>query len=149
MATISPLVLADHDDWVPLWRDYLRFYESELPDEVTAIAFSRLVERDGMYGALARDHHDRAVGLVHWTTHSSTWDPGGYCYLEDLLVAPEVRGGGVGQALIAHVRDWAGAAGCGKVYWLTQETNAVARAMYDRVAQLSGFVHYEIPISGA
>jgi GNAT superfamily N-acetyltransferase len=149
MTTISSLVLADHDDWIPLWQDYLTFYESELSDEVTAISFSRLAERDGMYAAIARDDLGRAVGFVHWTTHSSTWNPAGYCYLEDLFVDPHVRGGGVGQALIAHVHEWADSAGCGKVYWLTQETNTVARALYDRVAQSTGFVHYEIPISGA
>jgi len=149
MTSISSLVLADHDDWIPLWQDYLTFYESELSDEVTVISFSRLTERNGMYAAIARDHQGSAVGFVHWTTHRSTWNPAGYCYLEDLFVAPDVRGGGVGQALIAHVHDWAVAAGCGKVYWLTQETNAVARGLYDRVAESTGFVHYEIPISGA
>jgi GNAT superfamily N-acetyltransferase len=149
MLTVSSLVAADHDAWIPLWRDYLRFYDSELPSEVTAISFSRLAERDGMYAAIARDDHDRAVGFVHWTTHSSTWNPAGYCYLEDLFVSPQARGGGIGRVLIRHVRDWADDAGCGKVYWLTQETNAVARAMYDLVARSSGFVHYEIPIRGA
>ena len=149
MTTISPLVPADHDEWIPLWRDYLTFYESELTDEVTATSFSRLAERQGMYAAIARDDHDRAVGFVHWTTHPSTWNHAGYCYLEDLFVSPQARGGGIGQALIGHVRDWADDAGCGKVYWLTQETNTVARAMYDRVAQSTGFMHYEIPIRGA
>jgi GNAT superfamily N-acetyltransferase len=149
MITVSPLVPADHDEWLPLWQDYLTFYETELSSEVTATSFSRLVEQDGMYAAIARDDDDRAVGFVHWTTHASTWNPLGYCYLEDLFVAPQARGGGVGQALIRHVRDWAEEAGCGKVYWLTQESNAVARAMYDRVAQATGFTHYEIPIRGA
>ena len=149
MTTIAPLVPADHDEWIPLWQGYLRFYESELPAEVTASSFARLVERDGMYAAIARDDVGRAVGFVHWTTHASTWNPAGYCYLEDLFVATDVRGGGVGQALIEHVREWAVASGRGKVYWLTQETNAVARSLYDRVAQSTGFVHYEIPISGA
>ena len=149
MATISSLAPADHDDWIPLWRDYLTFYDSELSHEVTAISFSRLVERDGMYAAIARDENDRPVGFVHWTTHSSTWNPAGYCYLEDLFVTPRVRCGGVGKALIRHVRDWADDAGCGKVYWLTQHTNAVARAMYDVVGRSTGFVHYEIPIRGA
>ena len=148
MSTVSSLLLADHDEWVPLWRDYVTFYESELSDDATAVAFSRLVERDGMYAALARDADDRAVGFVHWTTHRSTWNPADYCYLEDLFVAPQARGGGVGQMLIKHVLEWADDAGCGKVYWLTQETNAVARAMYDVVARSTGFVHYEIPIRG-
>lgn len=149
MITVSSLLPADHDEWLPLWQDYLRFYETELSSEVTATSFARLTRRDGMYAAIARDDHDRAVGLVHWATHASTWDPLGYCYLEDLFVSPQARGGGVGQALIRHVRDWAEKAGCGKVYWLTQETNAVARAMYDRVATSTGFTHYEIPLGGA
>ncbi len=149
MITVSPLAPADHDEWLPLWADYLTFYESELSPEVTAISFRRLVERDGMWAAIARDDHDHAVGFVHWTTHASTWNPLGYCYLEDLFVSSQARRGGVGRALIRHVRDWAEEAGCGKVYWLTQETNAVARAMYDRVATSTGFTHYEIPIRGA
>ena len=148
MTTVSTLVPADHDEWIPLWRDYLTFYDSELSDEVTTTSFARLTERDEMYAAIARDDQDHAVGFVHWTTHSSTWNPAGYCYLEDLFVSPQVRGRGIGQALIRHVREWADDAGCGKVYWLTQETNAVARAMYDVVARSTGFVHYEIPIRG-
>jgi len=148
VTTISALVLADHEDWVPLWQDYLTFYESRLSDEVTATSFARLARSDGMYGALARDDEGRAVGFVNWTTHSSTWNTSGYCYLEDLFVAQAARGGGIGQALISHVRDWADEAGYGKVYWLPQGVNVVARALYDRVAQSTGFVHYEIPIRG-
>jgi GNAT superfamily N-acetyltransferase len=148
MSDISALAHSDHHDWLPLWQGYLTFYESTLPDEVTETTFERLTRGEGMYGAIARDDHGRAVGFVNWLTHASTWNPSGYCYLEDLFVAPDVRGGGVGRSLIAHVRDWAEAAGCGKVYWLTQETNTVGRALYDRLAQLTGFVHYEIPIRG-
>lgn len=148
MTTISALSAADLDDWLPLWQGYLTFYESELPDGVTAATFTRLADHDGMYGAVARDDDDCAVGFVHWLPHASTWNPSGYCYLEDLFVASDMRGGGIGRALIEHVRAWADAAGYGKVYWLTQETNAVGRALYDRVAQLTGFVHYEIPIRG-
>jgi GNAT superfamily N-acetyltransferase len=149
MTTIAALTPGDHDDWIPLWQAYLTFYETELPPEVTANSFERLAQRKETYGALARDDDGRPVGLVHWTTHASTWNPAGYCYLEDLFVSPGARGGGVGHALIAHVRDWADSAGNGKVYWLTQETNAVARVLYDRVAEATGFVHYEIALRGA
>lgn len=144
MTTISPLALEDHDAWLPLWRGYLAFYRTELSEAVTASTFARLVAREEMYGALARDDRGRAVGLVHWLPHAATWNPRGYCYLEDLFVAPDVRGGGVGRALISHVRDWARAAGCGKVYWLTQDGNSTARSLYDKVATSTGFVHYEI-----
>ena len=147
MTTIHALTAADRDDWLPLWQAYLTFYESALDDEVTEATFARLVAGEGMHGAIARDDAGAAVGIVNWLPHPSTWSTRGYCYLEDLYVSPDVRRGGVGAALIAHVRDWAQDRDLGKVYWLTQETNTRARSLYDRVAQLTGFVHYQIPIT--
>lgn len=146
MTSIAPLTDVDRDEWLPLWHAYLTFYESELPGDVTGVVFGRLVAGDGVHGVLARDDDGRAIGFVHWLFHPSTWSTGPCCYLEDLFVAPEVRGGGVGRALIAHVKEQATDAGASKVYWLTQETNATARTLYDRVADLTGFVHYEIEL---
>ena len=34
------------------------------------------------------------------------------------------------------------AAGASRVYWHTQENNAAARALYDKVATLTGFLQY-------
>lgn len=144
MTTITPMTAADHDEWVPLWRAYLVFYESELADAVTEDVFTRIVADRDLHGAIARDGGGAAVGFVHWLLHPSTWTTTSYCYLEDLFVVPGARGGGTGRALIAHVREQAAAAGAEKVYWLTQRSNGTARALYDRVATSTGFVHYEI-----
>lgn len=146
MTTIRPLTEADRDRWLPLWHGYLEFYESELEDVVTDVVFQRLVAGDGVHGALACDDDGRVIGFVHWLLHPSTWSIAPYCYLEDLFVAPDVRGGGVGGALIAHVRDAATAAGASRLYWLTQSSNATARRLYDRVATDTGFMHYEIEL---
>jgi len=59
------------------------------------------------------------------------------------------RGSGTGAALIEHVRAWAQGATCSKVYWLTRHDNHTARTLYDRVARHSGFVQYEIDLSGS
>jgi GNAT superfamily N-acetyltransferase len=48
----------------------------------------------------------------------------------------------VGRALIEAVYDAARRAGSSRVYWQTHETNATARMLYDRVAELSGFLVY-------
>jgi GNAT superfamily N-acetyltransferase len=82
------------------------------------------------------------VGIVHYLFHRSTWTIGDYCYLQDLFTAPEARGQGAGRALIEAVYDRAEAAGASRVYWLTQETNATARALYDTVADRPGFIQY-------
>ena len=146
MTTISPLAASDRSEWERLWADYLVFYRSELAPQVTDDVFARLVAADGLNGAIARDDSGRAVGFVHWLFHPSTWSMSGYCYLEDLFVAPAVRGGGVGAALIAHVADAARDAGAEKVYWLTEESNETARRLYDRVAERTGFIHYELAL---
>jgi len=44
--------------------------------------------------------------------------------------------------VIVAVYERAQAAGSPRVYWLTQEGNAVARRLYDRVAERSGFIQY-------
>ena len=146
MTTISPLRASDRSEWGELWEQYLTFYESDLDPAVTEDVFARLVAGDGLHGALARDDDGRAVGFVHWLFHPSTWTTSSYCYLEDLFVAPDVRGGGVGSALIAQVRTAATDAGAHKVYWLTQSGNATARRLYDSLATDTGFVHYQMEL---
>jgi hypothetical protein len=44
--------------------------------------------------------------------------------------------------LIDAVAEAARAAGANNPYWLTHETNTVARRLYDRLAQNQGFLHY-------
>lgn len=145
MTTIAPITADDHDEWRALWDGYLSFYETDLDDETTAATFERLVDDgSGIHGAIARDETGASVGIVHWLTHPATWATTDYCYLEDLFVAPGLRGGGVGRALIEHVRTWAQDHGSAKVYWLTAESNTTARVLYDRVASRSGMIHYQI-----
>jgi len=145
---IRPLAPADHDAWLPLWRGYLDFYESELSDEQTELTWHRLLDPQfPIHGAVAVDDQGRAVGLVHWLTHAATWSATPYVYLEDLFVASDTRGTGAGRALIDHVTEWARAHAAAKVYWLTHETNRTARTLYDRVASHTGFVHYEIGLA--
>ena len=85
---------------------------------------------------------DTLVGIVHYLFHRSTWTIGDYCYLQDLFTAPEARGQGAGRALIEAVYDRAEVAGASRVYWLTQETNATARTLYDTLADRPGFIQY-------
>ncbi|MFS0734321.1 GNAT family N-acetyltransferase [Microbacterium sp. 1P10UB] len=147
MVRIAPIEARDRDEWLLLWKGYLDFYESTIDEETTDSTFARIVDKRGnLHGAIARDDDGRAIGIVHWLTHAATWTRTDYCYLEDLFVSPDARGGGTGAALIEHVRAWAKQHGSAKVYWLTAEDNATARALYDRVARRSGMIHYQIAL---
>ena len=74
--------------------------------------------------------------------HRSCWSVGNYCYLQDLFVADAMRGRGARPRLIAAVEQAARDAGASRIYWLTHETNTDARALYDKVAERSGFIQY-------
>lgn len=142
---IRPLEPADRPAWAVLWAGYLEFYESTLPPEVTERTWGRLLDPAEPMGSLVAVHQPsgEVVGLCHHLFHRSTWSPTTYCYLEDLFVAPEHRGGGVARALIEATAAAARAAGATKLYWQTHETNARARALYDQVAHHDGFLVYE------
>ena len=47
-----------------------------------------------------------------------------------------------GGALISEVYEAARQAGTSRVYWQTHETNRTAQALYDKVAERSGFIVY-------
>ncbi len=141
--TLRNLTPEDHHLWLPLWRGYQQFYQAEIPEETTRTTWARILDpREPVLGAMAFAG-DRAVGMVHWLYHRSCWSVGNNCYLQDLFVIPDHRGSGIGRQLIEHVFAAARNVGCAKVYWLTHETNAKAMLLYDRIAQRTGFIHYE------
>jgi GNAT superfamily N-acetyltransferase len=142
MPDIRPVTAADQAAWLPLWQGYQVFYKVDLPAATTDALWSRLLDQaEPVHAALAWQG-GTAVGLVQFLMHRHTWSVAEICYLNDLFVAPEIRGGGIGRALIEHVGTAAKAAGCARVYWLTHETNLTGQALYDKVARRTGFIQY-------
>ncbi|HVU69102.1 MAG TPA: GNAT family N-acetyltransferase [Ktedonobacteraceae bacterium] len=46
----------------------------------------------------------------------------------------------------AAVTAWAREQGCGRVYWMTHESNTTARTLYDKVGVNRGFIQYRIEL---
>jgi GNAT superfamily N-acetyltransferase len=139
---IRPLVGQDRAAWGALWKGYLDFYETTLPPAQYDLTFQRFLDPGEPMFAYLAEHDGTSRGLVHIILHRSGWLDRPSCYLQDLFVEPTERGTGMGHALIEHVYDVMREAGGKKVYWLTHETNATARKLYDRVATNAGFVQY-------
>lgn len=133
--SIRPVGSNERAAWEPLWQGYLRFYESSQPPDATDVLWQRLHDPMEPMHVLGAYRGGRLVGIVHYLYHRSCWTVADYCYLQDLFVAPAARGLGAGRALIEAVYAAARQAGASRVYWLTQEANATARLLYDRVAE--------------
>lgn len=147
---IRPVARQDYDQWLPLWDGYNAFYErvgpTALPAEVTRTTWGRFFDAYEPVNALVAERDGKLVGLTHYLFHRNTTAIAPVCYLQDLFTAASERGTGVGRALIEGVYDRAKQAGCPRVYWLTHETNHTAMALYDKVAERSGFVMYRKPL---
>jgi GNAT superfamily N-acetyltransferase len=139
---VRELALADRDGWLALWRRYLDFYGASVPEDVTELTWGRLHDPGESMFCLVAEQDGEIAGFAICVLHRSSWARAHYCYLEDLYVGEDVRGLGVGRALIEAVYAQADALGAERVYWVTQETNATARVLYDAVAKRTGFVQY-------
>lgn len=146
---IRAVTAADRKPWDPLWQGYLRFYESSLPDQTTDLLWQRILDPDHEIECRVAAEDDTAalLGLVHFFPHAHTWQASRVCYLNDLYVSPAARCGGIGKALIEAVIDEARERGWAEVYWMTQEHNAVARGLYDKLTGGNdGFVTYMVDV---
>nr|WP_170805535.1 GNAT family N-acetyltransferase [uncultured Ruegeria sp.] len=144
--TVRPLRNEDRDQWSDMWRDYLAFYETSVPDDVYDTTFSRLLGDDPSdFSCFVAELDGQLIGLTHFLFHRHAWKVEQVCYLQDLFTRPEARGTGVGRALIQAVYDEADRQGAPSVYWLTQDFNHTARKLYDRIGKQTPFIRYQRP----
>jgi GNAT superfamily N-acetyltransferase len=136
----------DYEQWLPLWDGYNAFYgrsgPTALPLEVTRVTWKRFFDTSEPVHALVAEQDGRILGLAHYLYHRTTTTIGLVCYLNDLFTSADARGKGVGRALIEAVYDEARGAGSPRVCWLTHESNATARGLYDKLAANTGHLYY-------
>lgn len=144
--TIRPVLVQDYAQWIPLWEGYNTFYGrsglTALDAQITQTTWNRFFDDCEPVFATVAELDRRLVGIAHYLFHRSTTAIRPVCYLQDLFTAADIRGRGVGRALINEVYWKAEQAGSTRLYWLTQETNETAMKLYDQVAERSGFIVY-------
>jgi GNAT superfamily N-acetyltransferase len=148
---ISLVEEADLGDLLPLMRGYCDFYEVS-PSDADLLAMSRALiadpEREGLQ-LIARDESGAAVGFatVFWTW--STLSASRIGVMNDLFVAPEARGGGAADALIAACRERCRERGATSLDWQTARDNHRAQAVYDRAGagRDDRWLDYSLPAS--
>ena len=138
--------VGDEAAWRGLWSQYLAFYEVDLTPEVTAATWSRLMDPSSPMKMRLAVEDGTPVGFAIHLHHPSTWVAGEDCYLEDVFLAPEARGKGLGRALIDDLIALARARGWQRLYWHTDEGNTTARKLYDSYVQTDGHLRYRLKL---
>jgi ribosomal protein S18 acetylase RimI-like enzyme len=141
---VRPLQAADKTRWLDLWNGYLDFYEVGLAPEITENVWERIFDTNNPLLCLVAIQDEIVIGFTHYFFHGTTWHATSYCYLEDLYVDQNVRSRGAGRALIQAVKEAAQKEGASKLYWHTNKENETAQALYNKVAELTGFIRYDV-----
>ncbi len=138
-----------HDEarWRDLWAGYTSFYETDVPDDVTAHTWARILDPASPISCRLAECAGKVVGFAISVLHPGTWGHGPRCYLEDLFVDPTVRGGGIGRALIGDLVTRGRAEGWTELYWHTKASNSAARRLYDSFTPADTFVRYCVPLA--
>jgi GNAT superfamily N-acetyltransferase len=134
---------ADEAAWRHLWAGYNAFYQAAVPEAVTARTWQRMLDPAApIFGRLAVAD-DYVAGFSLCVLHEGTWVMAPICYLEDLFVAPDWRGRGLGRMLIADLIERAKTERWSRLYWHTRENNP-ARRLYDEFTKADDFVRYRL-----
>ena len=136
----------DEADFLRLWQGFTDGYNLTLGPGVTAFTWARLMDPGSPMQARLACLDGVPQGFAIHQHHPSTWVMGDDGYLEDLYVAPEARGRGLGRALIEDLIAIGRARGWQRLYWLTEIENATARRLYDRFCTNDGHIRYRMAL---
>ena len=145
--TVRTTRAEDRAAWDRLYEGYATFYKvaqtPQMRDTVWSWLFDPAKQSEGL---VAEDGDGRLIGLAHFRPFARplTATTGGF--LDDLFVAPETRGSGAADALIEAVRAEGVKRGWSVIRWNTAEDNYRARGVYDRVAERTKWLTYDIKL---
>lgn len=131
--------------WLDLYAGYGEFYETPVTDEKALLVWSWITDTENSLEAyFAVDAEGTPIGLAHVREFARPLDGSTGLYLDDLFVLPDARGEGAGTALLEKLRSLAQERGLSVVRWITAKDNQTARRLYDRVAEKTKWVTYDL-----
>lgn len=143
---IAPVSTEEFEELLPLIAAYQRFYEvAEIDEERNRAFFRRFLapSEDGL--VLGARSGGALVGYACLYWHFSSLEATESVLMNDLYVAEQARGKGVGRALIEATAEVARERGVPIVEWSTAPDNHTAQRLYDSTgAERSEWLSYEL-----
>jgi GNAT superfamily N-acetyltransferase len=146
---VGPVQEGEFEALLPLIAAYQRFYEVEDIDSARNRSFFRRFLAPSEDGELlaARDESGGILGYACLYWHFSSLAAVETVLMNDLFVAPEARGRGVGRALIEASRAVARARAAAWLEWATAPDNHTAQRLYDSMTrEKSTWLEYELDV---
>jgi GNAT superfamily N-acetyltransferase len=123
-------------DDIPAILDFIRALAEYEREPQAAVATADDLLRDGFgaspkYWCVIAERNGAPAGFAFYFYNYSTWQGRPGLYLEDLFVYPELRGEGIGKALLLHLAKIAVDENCGRFQWQVLDWNQPAIDFYE------------------
>ena len=143
--TIAPPLADEKSQWRVLYNGYAEFYKVPMTDEIADTVWGWIHDTDHEVEALVAKLPDgRLVGLAHFRAMARPLAGRVGGFLDDLFVAPDLRGTGVAEALMSRLTEICKARNWQVIRWMTAENNYRGRSFYDRISTKTNWLTYEI-----
>ena len=148
--TIGPPRAEDFADWRRLYEGYATFYKMPMNDEIAGTVWGWLLDpAHPLEALLARAGDGRIVGLAHFRPMPRPLTGSTAGFLDDLFVDPALRGSGLADRLLEALGETGRKRGWSLIRWLTADNNFRARGVYDRHAQRTMWITYQMDLGAA
>ncbi len=145
--SIRPVTPDDRPVWELLYAGYAAFYKVNQTQAMRDTVWSWLMNPQHETKALvAIDTNGKVIGLAHYRPFARPLAASMAGFLDDLFVDPDARGSGAADALLEALAELGRQKGWSVIRWLTAENNYRARAVYDRKAERTQWLTYEIKL---
>ena len=153
--SVRPVRDDEFTPWSELFRGYADFYRWKLAEGQEREIWSWIHDQHRIEALIATemDGSGSEIGAPAGLAHLRSWDRplrgtrNGY--LDDLYVAPEARGTGVVDAIFDELGAIAAGRGWPVIRWTTAVDNIRAQHVYDRYADRTTWVTYDMDVPAA
>ena len=143
---VRPIEPADRETWAVLFAAYREFYELDDDPDVIDRVWSWIQDPAHETNALVAVVDVEIIGFAHHRFYSRPSEGGTGLFLDDLFTHVDGRGRGVGRALIHRLADIAREHGASKVRWVTAADNTTAQGLYDKLAERTEWLTYDLVV---
>lgn len=141
---IRPVAVADKPAWARLYAGYAAFYKVDQTEAMRETVWGWLMDPAHTTEGLVAEQDGAVIGLAHFRAFSRPLSASTGGFLDDLFVDPAARGTGAAEALLQALANEGRNRGWTVIRWITAEDNYRARGLYDRVADRTKWVTYDI-----
>lgn len=141
---VRPVAAADKPEWAQLYAGYAAFYKVDQSAAMRETVWGWLMDPAHGTEGLIAERNGACIGLAHFRAFARPLSASVGGFLDDLFVDPAARGSGAAEALLKAVENLGRNRGWTVIRWITAEDNYRARGLYDRVADRTKWVTYDI-----